>query len=61
MGHIIEDIFQSVLHRMYLPSDNNKIDYDKDADVLYVSFESLNMQMIVKWMIILLLIILENK
>jgi uncharacterized protein YuzE len=38
MGEIIADILQSVPHLLNMPSNHIWIDYDKDCDVLYVSF-----------------------
>ena len=38
MGEIISDVLQSVPHLLNMPSNHIWIDYDKDSDVLYVSF-----------------------
>lgn len=35
----VKEVFQAMPHLKRLPSDHMWIDYDKDADVLYVSFE----------------------
>lgn len=38
MGEVKEELLKSVPHLLKMPSNRIWIDYDKDADVLYVSF-----------------------
>ena len=38
MGEIIADVLQSVPHLLNMPSNHIWIDYDREGDVLYVSF-----------------------
>lgn len=37
--HVLEKIYQSIPYLLSFPSTRSWIDYDRDADVLYINFE----------------------